>query len=67
VELLLRWATAWAQWGLRERELEVWGSSPGAGQPFIGRRQGGGGRVPSMASIEGALILSDGRHRLPED
>jgi hypothetical protein len=35
----------------------VWGSSPRAGRPFIGRRQGGGGRVPSMAGIEGAPML----------
>jgi hypothetical protein len=31
----------------------------GAGQPFIGRRQGGGGRVPSMASVEGVSMLPD--------
>jgi hypothetical protein len=31
----------------------------GAGQPFIGRRQGGGGRVPSMAGVEGVSMLPD--------
>jgi hypothetical protein len=48
-----------ARWGLREGELEVWGSSPGAGWPFIGQRRGGGGRVPSMTGVEGVLMLLD--------
>jgi hypothetical protein len=38
VELRLRRAMAWAWWGLREGELEVWGSSPRVGRPFIGHR-----------------------------
>jgi hypothetical protein len=35
----------------------VWGSSPRVGRPFIGRRGGGGGRVPSMAGVDGASML----------
>jgi hypothetical protein len=35
----------------------VWGYSLRVGQPFIGRRRGGGGRVPSMAGVEGASML----------
>jgi hypothetical protein len=37
----------------------VWGSSPRAGRPFIGRRRGGGGRVPSMVGVEGASMPPD--------
>jgi hypothetical protein len=48
----LRRATMWARWGLREGELELWGTSSGVGQPFIGWRRGEGGRVPSIFSIE---------------
>jgi hypothetical protein len=51
--------------GLREGVLEVWGSSPRARQPFIGRRRGEGGRVPSIAGVEGASMPLDWRHRLP--
>jgi hypothetical protein len=55
-ELQLRRAMAWARWGLRG-ELEMWGSSPRVGRPFIGRRRGGRGRVPLMAGVEGASML----------
>jgi hypothetical protein len=54
-----RRAMVWAQWGLREGELEVSGSSPGAGRPFVGRKRGRGGRVPSMDDVEGASMLPD--------
>jgi hypothetical protein len=37
--------------------MEVCGSSSGAGRSFIGRWRGGGGRVPSMVGVEGALML----------
>jgi hypothetical protein len=36
-ELRLGRVTASVRWGLREGELEVGGSSLGAGRPFIGR------------------------------
>jgi hypothetical protein len=37
----------------------VWESSPRAERPFIGRRRGGGGRVPSMAGVEEASMPPD--------
>jgi hypothetical protein len=42
-----------------------WESSPRAGRPFIGRRRGEGGRVPSMAGVEGASMPPDSRRWLP--
>jgi hypothetical protein len=33
------------------------GSSPRVGRPFIWRRRGGGGQVPSMAGVEGPSML----------
>jgi hypothetical protein len=37
----------------------MWVSSPRAGQPFIWRRRGRGGRVPSMAGVEEASMPPD--------
>jgi hypothetical protein len=48
-----------ARKGDDEGALEVWESSPRAGQAFIGRRRGGGGRAPSMAGVEGASMAPD--------
>jgi hypothetical protein len=41
----------------KRRSVGGVGSSPRAGRPFIGWRCGGGGQVPSMASIEAASML----------
>jgi hypothetical protein len=42
-----------------KRRVGVVGIFIGGGRPFIGRRRGWGGWVPSMVGIEGALMLPD--------
>jgi hypothetical protein len=58
VELWLRGDGVGAVGTKRRRVVGV-GIFTGGGLPFIGQRRGGGGRVPSMAGVEGVSMLPE--------